>query len=351
MLIYFYGISHRDTLLFTKHLAMMTKAGLTLFSSLTILKNQARGTFRKILEDVLQMVNAGSTLADALAKHPSVFSLLLRSIVAVGESSGTLSENLRHLATHLEREHQFRNKIKAAMVYPVFVLAVATGVGFILATVVLPQITRVFRVLDAELPLVTRIVLTVAAFLQGHGWWFLPVSLAVILIVPIVLRQRWMAPLWHPALLALPVFGSLALNMNRMQFSRSLALLLVSGIPLAQALETISGMSPNVVFAKRIARVKDSVIRGQTLAVSLGQSSRLFPEVLSQMVEVGEKSGTLDQTLFTLADFYDEELDNTVRNLSVLIEPVLLVLIGAVVGTVALAILLPIWSVTSVIHG
>jgi len=344
------GISHTELLLFTKHLGMMTKTGLTLAPSLTILYHQARGRFRKILEQVLKKVRAGRTLADALREHPGIFSSLYQSVVEIGETSGTLSRNLEQLSSHLEKTARFKKMIQAAMVYPVLVLSVTLGLGFLLSTVVLPQITRVFRVLNAELPPITRVVLAAAGFLQHHGWWFLPAIIGGVLVLLFLLRQKWMAPLWHPVLLSLPLVGALTLDLNRTQFCRSLGLLLSSGIPLADALDTLARAAPNVVFSKSITATRESILRGQPLAGSMERHRRLFPQVLTEMLGVGEKSGTLDQTLFYLADFYDDQVDTTTRNLTTLIEPVLLLVIGAIVGTVALAILLPIWSVTSAIQ-
>ena len=343
-------ISHTELLLLTKHLAMMTQTGLTLSVSIGILRDQARRNLKKILDRVEKRVSAGAKFSDALAEHPRVFSSLYHSLVAVGEESGTLAENLEQLSLHLEKEHQFRSKVQGAMIYPALVLSATVIIGGFLSIVVLPRVTRVFSLLDVELPLSTRIVLGVSSFLQVSGWWFLPLTLGGFIGLVLLLRQKWMAPIWHPVLLRIPVIGKLSLNSGRAQFCRNLGLLLKSGIPLVSAMDTVSRASQNVVFRNGIDAVKQSVLHGHPLAGALEQHGHIFPKILSQMVHVGEESGTLDQTLAHLTTFYDNQVDVATKNLTTLLEPILLLVIGVGVGFFALSILMPIWSATGAIH-
>jgi len=340
----FGGISSKEKLFFVKHLAVMMKAGLTVGEALEVLKDQSEGKFKKIIADILSFVRKGNTLSSGLAKYPRVFSLLFVNLIEAGEASGTLEQNLKYLSIHLEKNEELGRKIKGAMMYPILVLVATIGISLGLATLVLPKITKFYRTLDIELPLLTRGLLWVADLFTIYGWW---ISIGLILGLLFLIwffRQKFIRPFAHRILLILPLVSRIIREVQLARFSRVLGTLIKSGLPIDRSLRITQKTTDNIIYQEKIAEILVSVDRGVPISETMAFFERDFPKIVSRMINVGERTGELDNSLLYLAEFYEAEIDSTTRNLANILEPILLVFVGILVGTVVLSIISPIYQ-------
>jgi type II secretory pathway component PulF len=345
-------ISHVDKVLFTKHMAVMLRAGLTLIETLAILVEQASSwRLRTVVKDLHVRVNRGERLSDALAGYPRVFTPFYVNIVRAGEVSGNLVENLEHLAVQFTKEHELRGKVRTALMYPTIVLFAAAFIGFFFASYVLPQVAALFRGLKGiELPLVTRILLSVSDFARKHTLLsFAGVFGAVIFILWFV-RLRVLAPVTHWLVLRLPIVGKIAKDVNLARFSLVFGTLLRSGIDITKAIEVTSTVLGNVYYRRALGRVLVEVQRGIPVSEVLAKYPDIFPKITSRMINVGERAGKLEEVLGYLSEFYELEVETAMKNLSTALEPVLLLFIGAIALAMAFAILIPIYNFISAIR-
>jgi len=332
---------------FARHLSIVVKAGLPVFEGLKILHRQAESKrFKKILEAIIVDVNNGQSLADSLEFQGNAFSKFFVNVVRVGEASGTLSENLRYLADELAKNRALRSKIKSAMIYPMVILVATIGIVSGLIFFIFPKILPIFSNLKATLPITTRILIAVSAFLTTQWFWVLGGVLLFIVFVRLLFLIEGVRYLFQKILLYIPVVSSLVVSINVINFARVMGLLLKSGIRIVEGLRITSGTSPNLVYHRALAVTAEAVERGEPMGQYLTVQSRLFPVLFSSMVEIGENTGNLQENLEYLADYYTEELDIAVKNLTTLIEPLLLLFMGGLVGFVALSIITPIYSIT-----
>lgn len=338
-------ITHLDKTLFAKHLAIMIKSGLPLRESILILSEQARTKgFQRVLENVLKQLDNGRSLAVSLKKHGRIFNPLFISMIEIGEASGTLEENLKHLALQLEKSHDLRRKVKAAMIYPCIILVSTIGLGTALSVFILPKLIPLFRALDVKLPLATKILLFIINLIQNYGI-FIILGLASLIVISVLLsRLKPMKRCFHRFILVLPIVKSISRNVNLAYFSRTLATLLKSGIPIVNAMQITSGTLRNIIYQEALQKVSVFIQSGQVIGKNL--KAPLFPKITSRMIGVGEKTGNLEESLFYLAQFYEKEVDNATKNLSIILEPILLVLIGLIVAFIAIAIITPIYQLT-----
>jgi type IV pilus assembly protein PilC len=329
---------------FAKHMSLMIKAGLPIDEAVRVLAEQAQGRFRKALMGVLQAVEGGRQLSEGFAQYPRIFSELFIATVRAGESSGTLERSLDDLALQLTKSYDLQRKIRGAMIYPVLVLVAAAGIGMGLSLFVLPRVIGLFDSITVELPLPTRLLLGFSGFMVEYGIVFM-IGVAVgIFGLFQLLGWKPVRPFSHGALLRLPVFGELARNYNLAMFSRTMATLLKSGITIGDAFEITSNTLRNARFKKSLLRVKQGTETGVPASTVLEEFPRLFPSISTRMLAVGERSGKLEETFQYLAEFYEDEVDVTAKNLSTVLEPVLLIIIGLTVAYIAVAIITPIYS-------
>ncbi|MBF8280251.1 MAG: type II secretion system F domain, type IV pilus assembly protein PilC [Candidatus Magasanikbacteria bacterium] len=340
-------VSHLEKLLFTKNLSVMIRAGITLVDGLAILQDQAVGKFKKILTNILATVGSGQPLAMALAKYPRVFSPVFVQVIRTGEASGTLDSSLEQLAVQLTKEQELRQRVRSAMMYPTLVLVATVGLGFALAYFVLPQLSNLFLSLNIDLPLSTKILLFLARSFQRYGLWIIVGFVLIVMAFIWLLRQRFVKPITHRIILVTPLFKSLSLKINMARFCRTLGTLLQSGLPIDQALAITSEVLTNYVYRQAVKAAMPIINRGDPLSIGLTLHPRLIPKFVSRMVGVGEQTGSMEKTLLYLADFYENEVDTATKNLSTVVEPLLLIVIGFVVGFVAVAIITPIYKVTA----
>jgi type IV pilus assembly protein PilC len=343
------GISFLDRILFAKNLALMIKAGLSLGESLAIIKEQTKSRkFKQILDAVIKSINSGHSLADSLARHPRAFDALYINMIKIGEESGTLEENLESLSLRLEKSHQLRNKVKAAMIYPsiIIIATLVLSVGIIFF--VLPKIIPIFKTFDIQLPLTTRILIWFTENIQSYGLFVLVGIMALLAILSLLSRVKAVRFLIHKLTLKLPIIGSITRDVNLAYFSRTLGVLLKSGVPIIHALDITRITSGNLIYQKELKEVTKEVKKGKSISNYLQQRESVFPLMVSRMVGVGERTGNLEETLIYVGNFYEGEIDRATKSLSTILEPILLLIIGTVVGFIALAIITPIYEIT---HG
>lgn len=339
----------QQRMLMAQHLATMLSAGVSLLEALRVIGEEAKSRWqRKILARVLEKVSGGTTLAASLEAQGRAFDPLFVNLIRVGESSGTLEENLRYLSDELEKRLNLKSKIRSAIAYPLVVVFATVVLGVILVYFVLPKIVPLFTSLKITLPWTTRMLLVVATFVRQSGF----LSLAVVVAVAIALRVAVTVPSvrtrWHRSFVFLPVFGRIVRSLNLANFCRTLGTLIKSGVPLLEALGISAETSRNVAYRNEIMRLRDAVASGQSLAAAIAtRSSRaFFPPITLSLIRVGESSGKLDESLLYLDRYYEREVDFLMKDLAVILEPLLLVGIGLSVAFVAGSIIMPIYQIS-----
>ena len=345
------GVSTKDLAIFTRQFATMISAGLPLVQCLDILaKQSSKPSFGRTIGDVTREVEAGSTLADALGKHRGTFDDLFRNMVAAGEAGGVLDEILMRLATYIEKADALKRKIKGAMVYPAVVLTVALGATAFMLIFIIPTFAKMFTDFGGELPLPTKIVLGLSHFLTSW-WWTVLLGGGIATFV----FQRWYAT--EPGrrqvdamMLKLPVLGDVLLKGAVARFTRTLGTLIASGVPILSGLEITARTAGNKIISEAIMTARASIREGETVSAPL-RTSGVFPPMVVQMISVGEQTGALDEMLTKIAVFYEAEVDNAVDTLTSIIEPVMIVLMGGIVGGMVISMYLPMFKLIEVVAG
>lgn len=348
---FLHPVRAQDLIVFSRQLATLISAGLPFMRSFdTLVEQTQHPKLRAVIEAVRRDVEAGGGFADALARHPKIFSPLYVSMIRAGEVSGTLDEILQRLATLAEHDAQTRARIKTATRYPKIVLSVL-GVGIvILISFVVPRFAAMYDNFKAELPLPTRILIALNDFAQSYGWLVLGVGAAAAFGFWKYVRTESGRLWWDGVKLKLPIFGPIFLKTALSRFARVFGTLTHSGLPVLQTLEIVGDTVGNVVIARVVSNIRDSARTGRGLVPPM-RVSRVFPPVVIQMVAVGEETGKMEQMLLKVSDYYDEEVEYAVRNLATSLEPLLLGVIGVVVLFLALAIFMPWWNLINVFKG
>ena len=342
-------VKQRDVVIFTRQFATMINAGLPIMQCLSILGAQTENkAFSKVIGQIRDDVEAGSTLADATKKHPSVFTDLYTSLVQAGEIGGILDTILVRLASYLEKAAQLKAKIKGALIYPACIVAAAVAVTAVLLIWVIPVFAEVFTSFGSELPGPTQFVINLSNFVIAH----VPYLVAVPVIGAFALRYAYKTDDGRMAIdrfmLKVPVFGVMLRKASVARFTRTLSTLISSGVPILDALTITSRTTGNRVVEAAIVEARSSIAQGKTIAEPLIES-KVFPPMVCQMIAVGETTGALDGMLSKIADFYDEEVDNMVANLMSLLEPAVILFLGVVIGGLVISMYLPIFRLGSVI--
>jgi type IV pilus assembly protein PilC len=341
----------KDLVIFTRQFATMIGAGLPLVQALEILSKQTENKFfAKKIEEIKNEVEGGSTFADALEKHPKIFSELYTNMVAAGEAGGILDIILVRLATYIEKAQRLKRKVKGAMVYPSVVISVAILVIVVIMIFVVPTFSSMFVTLGGELPLPTQIVINISNFLGGTGGLIIAASVIalIIFIVQIKKTDRGKTIL-DGMMLKMLIVGILLRKVAVAKFTRTLSTLVSSGVPILDGLHITAKTAGNKIIEKAVMVVRQGVSEGQTIAEPLNES-KVFPPMVTQMIAVGESTGALDSMLEKIADFYDEEVDQAVANLTSMIEPVLMVFLGGSIGFIVVAMYLPIFRMITLIE-
>lgn len=341
-------ITFEDKLLFTKHLATMLKAGIPIAETLDVLLKQTKShAMQNVLTKLLGDIQNGQSLGAALKKFPRVFDELYVSLITVGEESGKLEENCAYLSEQLTKDHVLRGKIKQALMYPIFVLVATVVMGGFISIFVLPQLVDFFASFQTDLPIPTKILLGIATYMKSYGILTIAGVIGFGFVWSLFVRTAVGKPVWDGILLRLPIVGDMTTYGQLARFCRNLGALLQSGVPVTRSLEVTGQSLSNIPFHTAVLVLSKSLSKGQTIGETMDEKKLLlFPTLVSRMIKVGEKSGKLEDMLLYLGDYYEEEIDSLSKNLSTILEPVLLIFIGLVVGFTAVAIISPIYSLT-----
>jgi type IV pilus assembly protein PilC len=342
-------ISAKDIAVFTRQLATMLNSGIPLVQSFTIIAQAAENPrMKKLITDIRNDVESGTTLSEAFGKHPVYFDELYVNLVESGESAGVLDQVLDSIASYKERIESIKGKVKKAMYYPATVVAVAIGVTILLLVMVIPQFESIFQQFGADLPAFTRMVVSASEYLQAQGWWLIILfSVGVYALIQFKKRSKPFAHFLDRISLKLPIIGPVLQKSALARFASTLATTFAAGVPLVDALKTVAGATGNVVYEEAVLKIRDDVSTGHQLQLAMQQTG-LFPPMLIQMTAIGEEAGSLDAMLNKVAAFYEEEVNNTVDALSSLLEPIIIVFIGVVVGGMVVAMYLPIFQMAAV---
>jgi len=340
-------ITNKDVVIFTRQFSTMIDAGLPLVQGLTILAEQSENpTFKAILKEITRDVEGGSTLAEAMKKHPKVFDNLFVNLVAAGEVGGILDTILRRLATFIEKAEKLKSQIKGAMTYPMVVVGIAIIVIAVILIFVIPVFEDMFASFGSALPVPTQIVVNMSRFLKSNFHWVL---LGLGALIYAFKRYRGSAvgrKQTDSLFLKLPVFGDLLKKSAVARFTRTLGTMISSGVPILDALEIVAKTAGNVIIEEIIYEVRSSIAEGQTIAEPLSEND-IFPGMVIQMIAVGEATGALDTMLEKIADFYDDEVDAAVGALTSMLEPLLMLFLGGSIGGLVVAMYLPIFQMAA----
>jgi type IV pilus assembly protein PilC len=343
-------VPQRSIAIFTRQLATMIDAGLPLVQSLDILSSQQENkTFKKIIREIREDVEGGSTFAGALKKHPSIFDDLYTNLVVAGEEGGILDNILTRLSNYIEKAEALKKKVKSAMIYPAIIVSVAILVVIILMIFVIPVFETMFKSAGQSLPLPTLIVLTMSKIIKKYIVVIIPLAILFVYLFRKFYKTEAGKTLVDRLLLKVPVFGMLLKKVSVARFARTLGTLVSSGVPILDGLLIVSKTAGNRTIETAILNARASIREGETIAEPLGRSG-IFPPMVIQMISVGESTGALDSMLSKIADFYDDEVDVAVSNLTSLLEPFLMVFLGVVIGGVVIAMYLPIFQMASAVH-
>ena len=337
-------VSSKDRVIFTRQLSTLINAGLPLAQALhTVSEQTTNKKLQAAVSDIITTVEGGSSLSDAFGRHPAIFNEVYISLIAAGEVSGTLDKSLERIANQQEKDAELISKVRGAMVYPIIVLFVIVGVVAFMFITVVPQIQKLFVDLKQELPFITAVMVGIANFMMNFWWLILLVIGFGVYFLRRYIQTEDGRRLFDTFKLRVPIFGKLFQKLYMARFTRTGETLLAAGVPILEMLTIASRSANNVIVAKSITRAGEKVRGGKALSVSLKNEDAIAP-LVSQMISIGEQSGGIDKMMSKAADFYENELDNDVRALSTAIEPVLMVLLAGVAGTLVAAILLPVYG-------
>ncbi len=336
---------------FTRQLATLVDAGLPLLRGLRVLEKQERnGTLKGILGELALAIEGGSTFSEALAQHPKVFNRLFVNMVKAGELGGVLEVVLKRLAEFSEKAQKIRGKVKAALFYPVAVLIVAVGILALLLIMVIPKFKEVFAGMDIELPGFTKFVLACSDAVRLHFVTTIIGIAVFVVLFKLAVKTKIGRLIWDKTKLKVPPFGPVVSKVAIAQFTRTLGTLVSSGVPILQALTIVKETSGNVIVSNAIAGVHESVKEGETITAPL-ESSGVFPPMVVSMVDVGEQTGALPEMLLRISDNYDEEVDNAVASMTSLLEPIMIVFLAVIVGSIVIAMFLPLIKMIGSLSG
>jgi type IV pilus assembly protein PilC len=338
-----------EKILFAKTLATLLRSKINIADSLVILEAQFSGNFKQVVAEVKKDVENGQTLTSALAKHPKYFNKIYVGLVEVGEKSGRLVDCLQRVAKQQEKDLQLSRSVQAASLYPAIIFICLIGLAALLSYYILPQLIIVFNSFDMSLPWTTKALLWAAEFIRQFGPLLLILIIVCIIFIRFLIKQEKIRPYWQGFLMSLPFIGELLKKWNLARFCRILGTLLESGVSIHEAMDTAIDSLSNEVYKNLLKNVRVKVLGGLSLgeAIESLYKTDIFPRFVFQLISVGERTGTLEENLIYLAEFYEEEVENISKNMGSIIEPVLLIVIGVIVAVIGAAIISPIYEFIS----
>lgn len=342
----FSKIKVSELIIFTKNLSGMLKAGLSLSRGLSVLSKQTKNArFRKILVDIENQINGGETLSGSLSKYPKIFSKLFVSMTKAGEESGNLAISLTEVGLNLEKANSLTKKIKGAMIYPAVIMSTMVLIGVLMFAFVVPTLSKTFKELGVELPRSTKVIIFLGNFFSENLILSLIMIIFIVVGLVMLFRAKFLSKYIDYIVLRLPVVGNIAKELNTARTTRTMSTLLVSGVPIVRAIEITEDVVQNIYYKKVLLLAKDRVEKGTPFSEVFVENPNLYPVMMSEMIQVGEETGKLSDMLLEVALFYEGEVDAKTKNLSTIIEPVLMIFIGAGVGFFAVSMITPLYSV------
>lgn len=341
-------LSLKEQAFFAKRLSFLIRAGVPLLDAIHMIREQTKiKKQQKVFDSVIHDISNGQSLAVSLGKFKNVFGDFAINMIAVGEETGVLSENLAYLSNELKKRQELKRKVIGALVYPIFISIATFGLTGLLTAYIFPKILPIFASLNVDLPITTRMMIWLSDFLRHWGW--LVIILAIFFVMAFILilkRSDKFHFFFDRNVLRIPFIGNMIQNYNLANISRTLGLLLNGGMTLTEAIPITSRSTGNLVYKKEFLKLSKVVDRGEKLSAHLITERKLFPDILAQIVSVGERSGNLAETLGYLSDLYEAEVEDSTKNLSSLIEPILMIFMGLIVGFVAISVITPIYGIT-----
>ena len=339
-----------EKLFFIQHLGIMLKAGISLSTALkTLAKQTTNKRFARIIADISRNVEKGVSFTESLKPHEKIFGQLFINMIESGEISGKLEEVLKRLYLQFKKNHELLSKVKGALIYPIVILIAMSGIGTFMMIAVVPKITAMFKDFNAELPLATKLLIKFSDSLVANGLLYLVALIVVILTIVQLIKTKRGRYAFHGLLLKLPIFSPIIKKINLARFARTTSSLLKTDIMIIKSFQIAANVLGNVHYRQALMEMSDKIKRGGTINEVVANYPKLFPPVVAQMIAVGEDTGELDYILEELAEFYEGEIDQTMNNLPAIIEPILILVLGLVVGGIAVAVIMPMYALTSVI--
>ncbi len=345
-IVIFGRVSLVDKMMLTRNLQVMVSGGLSLSRALQVLSEQTKNQkLKSVLADIKDDIGKGNSFSKALSAHPDVFPEVFRSMIELSEEAGTIEEVLGNLTNQMEKEHDLRSKIQGALIYPAVVVFAMVVIGLLMLTVFVPQLAEVFDSMDLELPLMTRMVIDFGVFVSDN-WIVIPLFfLGALYAFKTIPKYEKGKMAMDSLLLKIPVVSSIIRKNNSGYAARTLSSLMTSGVPIIRSMEIVSRSLSNIHFKKSLSNAADEMSKGEGLSKALSPYSHLFSPLMIQMIEVGEETGQTSRLLSKIADFFEEEVTNLTKNLSSVIEPVLMLFIGTAIGIFAVSMIQPIYSI------
>jgi len=341
----FGGVSLTEKLMFTRNLQVMITSGLPLPRALETLALQSKNKkFKKALLEIREKVVKGSNFSDTLSDYPQIFSELFQNMIKVGEETGGLDEVLKILSRQMEREHELKSKIQGALIYPAVIIMTMIGIGILMLIMVVPQLAETFEELNIELPITTKVVISLGTFLAGNGILAFIVIIVISIFVLLISRTKSGKRIIDTIFLKIPIASPLVKKTNSANTIRALSSLIASGVPIVKSLEIVSGTLGNIYYREAVLEVAEKVRKGEKLSSAFKPYDSIYPPIVFQMIEVGEETGETSSILSKLADFFEEEIGNATKNLAAVIEPVLMLIIGGVIAFFAISMVQPMYS-------
>ncbi len=338
-------LSNKERLLFTKYLSVLLKAGLPIDEAIRILCEQAKGSMKVILKNLQEYIQRGETLADGLHYYKYIFGIVYINLIRAGELSGSLQQNLDHLVEQMQKEYDLKQKVRGSMFYPAIIIVGSILISIGIIVFVLPNLIDIFSSLKIELPLTTRILLWVANLTTTHGFAVALGFLGFICFVFFIRRVSFLKPFFHTTLLYIPLLGNITQKVNLARITRLMGTMLEGGLTIDEVVPIVQQVIKNVCYQKIFAQVYIQLQQGEAMSMVFEGKPKLIPLMALRIIHVGELTGSLPDMLLYLADFYEKEVDEITRNLATLLEPMLLIFVGVLVGGLALSIMMPIYQV------
>lgn len=345
-------LTNVEKLLFTKHVSVMLRSGISLIDTLeTLLEQSESVAFKKTVNGILGVIKNGQKLSEALAKTPKSFDKFYINLVRIGEESGTLSKNLEYLSKKMDKDFILKKKIQGVILYPSIVVGASVLMMIGLSIFILPKLSDLFSSLDVNLPLSTKILMWISSVMKQYNIFIVLGLVLLIILFRLFISISFIKPRWQKFLLSLPLIGPFIQNAELASFTRNLGIMLQGGLTINAALDISADTTTNLIFKKYFVSLKEAVTKGKSITSELNTGKYpKIPKIAVKMIGVGEKSGNLSEMLLYLGDFFEEEIDNTSKNFSTILEPVLLLAVGLMVAFLALAIISPIYQLTGSIN-